>query len=181
MVPARPPTPCKSTKSRLPDAEITKGRRSLHPSVSKLLLCAFTLVTCYNVCLICEGSRGFQKETAAMWTNNPLPPRCALYRSSHRAQNIGRFSSLISISRLCVWSPQFGKRNFMTDVGAIWIITQLPRLTTERFTDLKSDNRLPSEYKKSWKCWARYWEYQILGIEETNSSAKESCRRNELD
>ena len=30
MVPARPPTPCKSTKSRLPDAEITKGRRSLH-------------------------------------------------------------------------------------------------------------------------------------------------------
>ena len=25
MVPARPPTPCKSTKSRLPDAEITKG------------------------------------------------------------------------------------------------------------------------------------------------------------
>ena len=29
MVPARPPTPCKSTKSRLPDAEITKGRRSL--------------------------------------------------------------------------------------------------------------------------------------------------------
>ena len=30
MVPARPPTPCKSTKSRLPDTEITKGRRSLH-------------------------------------------------------------------------------------------------------------------------------------------------------
>ena len=30
MVPARPPTPCKSTKSRLPDAEITKGHRSLH-------------------------------------------------------------------------------------------------------------------------------------------------------
>ena len=29
-VPARPPTPPKSTKSRLPDAEITKGRRSLH-------------------------------------------------------------------------------------------------------------------------------------------------------
>ena len=29
-VPARHPTPCKSTKSRLPDAEITKGRRSLH-------------------------------------------------------------------------------------------------------------------------------------------------------
>ena len=25
MKPARPPTPCKSTKSRLPDAEITKG------------------------------------------------------------------------------------------------------------------------------------------------------------
>ena len=30
MVPARPPTRCKSTKSRLPDAEITKERRSLH-------------------------------------------------------------------------------------------------------------------------------------------------------
>ena len=30
MVPPRPPTPCKSTKSRLQDAEITKGRRSLH-------------------------------------------------------------------------------------------------------------------------------------------------------
>ena len=27
---ARPPTPCKSTKSRLPDTEITKGRHSLH-------------------------------------------------------------------------------------------------------------------------------------------------------
>ena len=34
MVPARPPTPCKSTKSRLPDAEITKGRRSLHTSLA---------------------------------------------------------------------------------------------------------------------------------------------------
>ena len=30
MVLAWPPAPCKSTKSRLPDADITKGRRSLH-------------------------------------------------------------------------------------------------------------------------------------------------------
>ena len=29
------PTPCKSTKSRLLDAEITKGRRSLHLSFSE--------------------------------------------------------------------------------------------------------------------------------------------------
>ena len=28
MVPANPPTPCKSTKSKLPDAEIRKGHRS---------------------------------------------------------------------------------------------------------------------------------------------------------
>ena len=40
MVPARPPTPCKSTKSRLPDTEITKGCRSLHRSHLKIYIYA---------------------------------------------------------------------------------------------------------------------------------------------
>ena len=39
MVPARLPTPCKSTKSRLPDAEITKGRRSLHLGIRRSTHC----------------------------------------------------------------------------------------------------------------------------------------------
>ena len=39
MVPARPPTPCKSTKYRLPDAEITKGRSSLHLSLAQGTKC----------------------------------------------------------------------------------------------------------------------------------------------
>ena len=46
MVPARPPTPCKLTKSRLPDAEITKGRRSLHLHTSQFCLDRRSEQTC---------------------------------------------------------------------------------------------------------------------------------------
>ena len=48
-VPARPPTPCKSTKSRLPDAKITKGRRSFHLFSWVYLRCVYTIIVeCLN-------------------------------------------------------------------------------------------------------------------------------------